>query len=217
MKNIAIIGHGEFAQVIKETIDNLNEYKFAGFIGKENNNEISYSEDNLKKLHLDNVRFLVSGVGNLCYLWVPEMIARYLKEGFIFPKIFHPSSVVSKTATVGDGTVILENAVVKSQASIGKFCIINSLAATSHNCSIDDFVHISLGAKIGGDCYIGKNSLIGINSSVIPGKKIGRNVIIGAGSVIIDNIPDNVVVVGNPGRVIKKNMYNDNKRRNPKK
>ena len=46
-------------------------------------------------------------------------------------------------------------------------------------------------------------SFIGIGSSIIQGVKVGKNVTIGAGSVIIKDIPDNAVVVGNPGKVIK--------------
>ena len=38
---------------------------------------------------------------------------------------------------------------------------------------------------------------------VIPCIKIGSNVTIGAGTVVISDIPDNAVVVGNPGRIIK--------------
>ncbi len=36
------------------------------------------------------------------------------------------------------------------------------------------------------------------------GIKIGKNTTIGAGAVVIDNLPDNVVAVGNPTKVIKK-------------
>ena len=37
----------------------------------------------------------------------------------------------------------------------------------------------------------------------MPGVKIGSNVVIGACSVITNNIPDNVVVAGNPAKVLK--------------
>lgn len=50
---------------------------------------------------------------------------------------------------------------------------------------------------IGDDVYIGNNVLI------MPGTHIGNKVIIGAGTVVTKDIPDNSVVVGVPGRVIK--------------
>lgn len=44
---------------------------------------------------------------------------------------------------------------------------------------------------------------IGANVTLLPGVVIGRNALIGAGSVVTGDVPDNKVVVGNPGRIIK--------------
>ncbi|MBA7557870.1 2,3,4,5-tetrahydropyridine-2,6-dicarboxylate N-acetyltransferase [subsurface metagenome] len=49
----------------------------------------------------------------------------------------------------------------------------------------------------------GELSFIGIGTTVIQEIKIGKNVTIGAGSVVIKNIPDNIIVVGNPAKIIK--------------
>jgi acetyltransferase-like isoleucine patch superfamily enzyme len=46
--------------------------------------------------------------------------------------------------------------------------------------------------------------LIGANAIILRGVHIGRRSIIGAGSVISKNIPEGVIVVGNPGRVIRR-------------
>ncbi len=50
---------------------------------------------------------------------------------------------------------------------------------------------------------IGDNVWLGGNVTVLPGVKIGNNTVIGAGSVVTKDIPDNVVAVGNPCKVIK--------------
>ena len=50
---------------------------------------------------------------------------------------------------------------------------------------------------------IGNNVWIGGSVTILPGVKIGNNVTIGAGSVVTKEIPDNVVAVGNPCRVIR--------------
>lgn len=49
---------------------------------------------------------------------------------------------------------------------------------------------------------IGNNVFIGVNSIVLMGAKIGSNVIVGAGSVVSGIIPNDVVVAGNPAKVI---------------
>ena len=55
-------------------------------------------------------------------------------------------------------------------------------------------------------CTIGDNSLIGIGAVILNNAKIGKNCIIGAKALITENkeIPDNSLVVGAPGRVIRK-------------
>jgi carbonic anhydrase/acetyltransferase-like protein (isoleucine patch superfamily) len=55
-------------------------------------------------------------------------------------------------------------------------------------------------------CTIGDNSLIGIGAVILNNVKIGKNCIIGAKSLITENkeIPDNSLVVGSPGRIIRK-------------
>ncbi|HAC62587.1 MAG TPA: maltose O-acetyltransferase [Cyanothece sp. UBA12306] len=50
---------------------------------------------------------------------------------------------------------------------------------------------------------IGDNVWIGGSSIILPGVTIGKNTTIGAGSIVTKDIPDNVVAVGNPCRVIK--------------
>ena len=54
-------------------------------------------------------------------------------------------------------------------------------------------------------CTIGDNSLIGIGAVILNKAKIGKNCIIGAKALITENkeIPDNSLVVGSPGKVIR--------------
>ena len=54
-------------------------------------------------------------------------------------------------------------------------------------------------------CIIGDNSLIGIGAVILNKANIGKNCIIGAKALITENkvIPDNSLVVGSPGKVIR--------------
>ena len=58
---------------------------------------------------------------------------------------------------------------------------------------------------------IGDNVWIGGNTVIMPGVHIGSNTVIGAGSVVTKDIPDWVVAVGNPCRVIKQITEEDKK------
>lgn len=58
--------------------------------------------------------------------------------------------------------------------------------------------------EYGKDIKIGNSVWIGANVVINPGVKIGNNVVIGSGSVVTKDIPDDVVAVGNPCRVLRK-------------
>ena len=52
--------------------------------------------------------------------------------------------------------------------------------------------------------HIGKNCFIGCNSIILKGTEIGDNCVVGAGAVVAGKFEDNVVIAGNPAKVIRK-------------
>jgi putative colanic acid biosynthesis acetyltransferase WcaB len=84
--------------------------------------------------------------------------------------------------------------VLNNQVIIGENCIIRQ-CTTIGNKTLTD-------GSISDSPIIGNNVEIGCTVIIIGDITIGNNVKIGAGSVVIKNIPDNVVVVGNPARII---------------
>jgi len=57
-------------------------------------------------------------------------------------------------------------------------------------------------AQIFGRIRIGSGTAIGINAIILPGVEIGKDCIIGAATVVRGDIPDNSLVVGNPGKIV---------------
>lgn len=57
--------------------------------------------------------------------------------------------------------------------------------------------------------HIGKNCWIGAGAVILPGITIGDNVVVGAGSVVTKDLPDGVVAVGNPCKVLRKISEHD--------
>lgn len=53
------------------------------------------------------------------------------------------------------------------------------------------------------DTYIGQNSFVGASAVIMPGVRVGAGSIVGAGSVVTRDVPDGVIVAGNPAKIIK--------------
>ena len=51
-----------------------------------------------------------------------------------------------------------------------------------------------------------KRCFIAVNATILPGVNVGDEVIVGAGAVVTKNVPSNVIVAGNPARIIRENI-----------
>ena len=67
------------------------------------------------------------------------------------------------------------------------------------------------GLQYNKDVWIGENVWIGAGVIIMPGIHIGNNSVIGAGSIVTRDIPENVVAVGNPCRVLREISNRDRK------
>ncbi len=122
------------------------------------------------------------------------------------------TSTISPNATIGaydvhieEGVNLMSGTTITNSIKIEKGCLINLHCTIGHDSLIGQFSELSPGVHISGNCKIGEFCTIGTNATILPKITIGNNVTIGAGAVVTKNIPDNCVVVGVPGKIIKKN------------
>lgn len=111
---------------------------------------------------------------------------------------------------IGHGTVAFStNIIIDTQRpwmlEIGEYCkITDGVVLLQHDYSRSVLRRV-YGEIIGESkkTIIGNNVFIGINSIILMGTHIGDNVIVGAGSVVSGEVPSNVVVAGNPARIVR--------------
>ena len=146
------------------------------------------------------------GVNRIRKILVEKLVAnaKAYDQELEFSTAIHPSAVVSPSAKIGEGTVVMAGAVINADAVIGKHCIINTGATVDHDCMIGDYCHIAPGVNISGATHIDEGTWVGVGSCVIQCLHIGSNCMIGAGSVVVKDIPDNVIAYGNPCKVVRK-------------
>ena len=115
----------------------------------------------------------------------------------------HGSAIISHTASIGAGSVVLHGAIVQAGTRIGAHVLVNTAASIDHDNVIGDYAHISPHATLCGHVHVGEGTHIGAGAVVIPCVRIGKWCKIGAGAVVIRDVPDFSTAVGNPARVIR--------------
>ncbi|MFT7668024.1 MAG: sugar O-acyltransferase (sialic acid O-acetyltransferase NeuD family) [Planctomycetota bacterium] len=133
-----------------------------------------------------------------------ELAASMQAMGLQSVDAVHPAAYVATDATCGAGLQVMAGAVVGARARLGQQCLINTGATVDHECQLDDGVHVGPGASLAGCVRVGRHSFVGTGAVVLPRIQIGSDVVVGAGAVVTRDLPDGVVVVGNPARVLRK-------------
>jgi UDP-N-acetylbacillosamine N-acetyltransferase len=123
--------------------------------------------------------------------------------GYSLPVLVHPTAVVSESATIAEGSVIMPLSIINADAVVSHGCIINSGAIVEHDCILEDYVHISPNAALAGGVRIGHHSHIGIGASIIQNITIGAHSVVAAGSAVIHHIPDYSLAAGVPSSIKK--------------
>lgn len=119
----------------------------------------------------------------------------------------HPSAILSRRATIGEGSVVMAGAIIQTDVVVGKHCIINTGVSVDHECQIADYVHLSPHATLCGNVHVGEGTWIGAGTTVIQGIHIGKWAVVGAGSLITEDIPDYALVFGNRPYTVKEYYY----------
>lgn len=198
MNKISVFGASGHAKVILEIIE-LNKVSIENVFDADHAKTtlLNYSVNHDLKQVKSNT---FVAIGN------NSIRKRIVKQYNLTPdSLIHPSAIISKYVGMGIGSVVMAGVSINADSKIGDHCILNTNCSVDHDCIIEDYVHVSPNASLAGNVQIGEGTHVGIGSTIIQGIKVGRNCIIGAGTVIIKDVPDNSVVVGNPGKVIKTN------------
>ncbi|MBR9678769.1 MAG: N-acetyltransferase [Nanoarchaeota archaeon] len=147
-------------------------------------------------------------------------------------KLIHEELQIIRNCKIGENTKIwnfvnLYDCEIGSNCMIGAFVEITGGVKIGNNCSIQSHSFICDMVTIENDIFIGhgvmfindtqppqsdrskwkktlikKGASIGTNATILP-VTIGENSIVGAGSVVTKDVPPNVIIAGNPAKIIR--------------
>ena len=134
---------------------------------------------------------------------IKNKIINTIGKGYNFPNFISNNSWISNRVTIGKGVIIYPNVSINLESEIGDFVVINMNCALGHNTIINDYCSLAPGVNFAGFTYLEPLVDIGIGVCTIQNIKVGSGSVIGGQTMLIKNIPAEVTVVGNPGRIIK--------------
>lgn len=211
MKNIVIIGGGNQAHYTIDIIEKEGKYNIVGII--DSIHEIGSERFGYKILgRQENIIEIVQkyqiygGLISIGDNWVRHLISNQILElipDFNFVNAIHPSVIIGNNVKLGIGIAAMAGVIFNPKSEIGNFTFFATGAQIEHDCIVSDFASVSAGSVTGGYVKIGKYSALTLGVTVLDRLEIGENTVVGAGSLVLKSLPNNVLVYGNPAKIIR--------------
>lgn len=158
MRNLLIIGSGQYGILAKEIAIAQNLYQKIDFIDDRNSKAIGKINE-ISKFKKDYNNIIVA-IGN------PYKRNNILNEcisiGFNIVNLISERSYISPSAKLGKGIIVEPMAVIQTESIIEDGCIISSGAIINHNCLIKEVCHINCNVTINANTTVLEYSKISI-------------------------------------------------------
>ncbi len=102
-----------------------------------------------------------------------SLFERYLASGRTAPAVRHATAIVSPSARIEAGAIILAGAIIQPDAVVGRAAIVNTGAIVEHDSHVGAGCHIAPGAVVLGGVKIGRCAMVGAGAVVLPQCEIG--------------------------------------------
>ena len=211
------LGAGGHAKVVIEILRQNEQHEIAGLLDP---NEELWGTDvlgvpvlggdqQLSALFKQGIRHAFIGVGSVGETSIRRRLFELASSyGYEMVTAIHSQSVISPSVELGHGPTVMSGAIINASATLGDNVIINTGAIVEHDCIIGHHASVASGAVLASTVRVGVGSHIGAGSTIRQSITIGQGAIIGAGAVVVKDVPNDVIVVGVPARVLRKREQN---------
>ena len=208
-QRLVILGTRIFAEEVADLVSDGDNYELMAFAENYERERCDRPLLGLPVIWVDDLGPLVATHLAACAIGTTHR-SRFVKQvegmGFRSATVRHPTARVSRTSTVGPGSILSAGVVVAAHTAIGQHVIVNRGGLIGHHTTIGDYVTISPGANIAGRVTIGAGTYVGIGAVVLDFLTIGSGAVVGAGAVVTKDVPDHVQVMGVPARITKESV-----------
>ena len=192
MKPLILVGCGGHARSLIDLIETQGEWQIHGLVGlaeQVGSTVLGYpvlgTDEDLPTLRSICPAALLA-VGQLPDPAPRQRMASHLDQlGFTSPVLISPHAVVSRHASLGEGSVVGHGAIVNAGATVGTHCIINTGALIEHDAQVGDHCHVSTGALVNGGVHLGNGCFIGSGAMLREGLQLPAGTVISAGKRVM--------------------------------
>lgn len=201
--DILLIGAGGHAHACIDVLECDGAFRIAGLIGlpeERSQQHLGYTvigcDHDLPAL-ARQYRYALVTLGQIASPAGRIRLYRQLLDlGFALPAVIAPTAHVSRSASIGAGSIVMHGAIVNAGARVGDNCIINSRAIVEHDASLAEHCHLSTGAILNGHASVAAGSFIGSGSIVREGVRIGQGSVVGMALAVRHDLPENCRYIG---------------------
>ncbi len=202
---LILLGGGGHCISCIDVIQTSTDYEIAGILDSEiipgtliANLQVLGTDDLIPELAKIGYKFLIT-VGQIKSARIRENLYQKVKNaGGELPVIISSTALVSSSAKIEEGTIVMHRAILNAQSEIGKCVIVNTGAVIEHETKIGHFCHLSTTTTINGQVKIGNHCMIGSGTVINNNIHISSGVVLGSASVVIHDISLPGVYVGQP-------------------
>lgn len=123
-------------------------------------------------------------------------------KGGKFATLLHPSTMISRTATIEEGVIMTPHAMALPDAKLERFVTLNNFSGIGHDSVAGEFSTLSALVDVTGNCRLGKDVMIGSGARLLPKVTIGDGAVVGAGAVVVRSVKPGMTVYAAPARIL---------------
>ena len=162
---LLILGAGGHGRCVKEAAEVTGDFNRIEFLDDNAENALDKLSTYDRYTAEFECAFVAMGDPELRKAWLDKLRGKYR-----LLSIVHPKAYISKTARVGEGSVVMAGAVIQSNVTIGKGCIISANAVIDHDTEIGDYCHINCGAVVPSMSKVSAGTKVNYNEVYHPEK-----------------------------------------------
>ncbi len=216
MRKLVIFGGSGIGMIAASVAHDLGSYEVLGFlndsiapgnsVGKFKKFPVlGPTETYIDLLEDPSIDFFIAYVGLQREKETFEKISNFSIPSERWASLVHPTAIVPDGyCQIGKGVLIAPLAQLSPDVTLNDHVILLANAFVGHDSELDVFAHVATNGVVGANVHIGRAVHVGSNATIREKVRIGDFSLIGSGTVVLESVIENSVVVGNPGRLLRK-------------